>query len=58
MARMGHDSMAAALIYQHASAHADRAIAAAMDARYESLWTDPSTPSTPRPAPENEREQP
>ncbi|MEN3613282.1 tyrosine-type recombinase/integrase [Plantactinospora sp. ZYX-F-223] len=32
MARMGHDSPQAALIYQHATAEADRAIAAALDA--------------------------
>nr|WP_307831292.1 tyrosine-type recombinase/integrase [Nucisporomicrobium flavum] len=31
MARMGHDSSQAALIYQHATAEADRAIAAAVD---------------------------
>ena len=33
MARMGHDSMAAALIYQHASREADQSIAAHLDAR-------------------------
>jgi integrase len=33
MARMGHDSMNAALIYQHASTEADQAIASALDAR-------------------------
>ena len=33
MARMGHDSMAAALIYQHASSEADRAIADALNSR-------------------------
>src|SRR5215203_5192514 len=33
MARMGHDSPAAALIYQHSSRVADEAIAAALDAR-------------------------
>lgn len=33
MVRMGHDSMNAALIYQHASTEADQAIAAALDAR-------------------------
>ena len=32
MARMGHDSPAAALIYQHSSRAADEAIAAALDA--------------------------
>jgi hypothetical protein len=31
--RMGHDSPAAALIYQHSSRVADEAIAAALDAR-------------------------
>ena len=31
MARMGHDSMNAALIYQHATSEADRAIADALD---------------------------
>jgi integrase len=31
MARMGHDSSAAALIYQHASSAADRSIASAVD---------------------------
>lgn len=31
MARMGHASMRAALIYQHATAQRDRAIAEAMD---------------------------
>jgi integrase len=33
MARMGHDSMNAAIIYQHATAQADRAIAEGLDAR-------------------------
>jgi hypothetical protein len=32
MARMGHDSAQAAMIYQHATSEADRAIAAALDA--------------------------
>jgi len=31
MARMGHDSIRAAIIYQHASSEADRAVAAALD---------------------------
>ncbi|SER07949.1 Site-specific recombinase XerD [Microlunatus flavus] len=35
MARMGHDSPAAALIYQHSSQVADRAIAEALDRRVE-----------------------
>ncbi len=34
MTRMGHDSMAAALIYQHASREADRAIADHLDAAF------------------------
>src|SRR5262249_20547035 len=33
MARMGHDSMAAALIYQHASREADQSIAQHLDAQ-------------------------
>jgi hypothetical protein len=33
MARMGHSSTRAALIYQHASRHRERAIAAAVSAR-------------------------
>lgn len=33
MARMGHDSMAAAIIYQHVTSAADRAIADAVDAQ-------------------------
>ena len=33
MTRMGHDSPAAALIYQHSSRVADEAIPAALDAR-------------------------
>jgi integrase len=33
MARMGHDSMNAAIIYQHATAQADKAIAEGLDAR-------------------------
>ncbi|MDX6309726.1 MAG: hypothetical protein QOI06_2772 [Nocardioidaceae bacterium] len=49
MARMGHDSMTAALIYQHASSQADQAIAASMDARFEALQADagrePQTPA-------------
>ena len=34
MARMGHDSMSAALIYQHASRTADRAIAGHLDGHF------------------------
>jgi integrase len=37
MTRMGHDSPRAALIYQHATAGADRAIADAMDAMAQAL---------------------
>ncbi|MDX6238191.1 MAG: hypothetical protein QOG10_3006 [Kribbellaceae bacterium] len=32
MARMGHDSINAAIIYQHATAQADKAIAQGLDA--------------------------
>ena len=35
MARMGHDSMNAAIIYQHATLQADRAIANALDAQLQ-----------------------
>lgn len=35
MARMGHDSMNAAIIYQHATREADRAIADGLDARMQ-----------------------
>ncbi|MBA3529140.1 MAG: hypothetical protein H0T91_07525 [Propionibacteriaceae bacterium] len=37
MARMGHDSMAAALIYQHASREADQSIAAHLDAQISGM---------------------
>jgi Phage integrase family len=37
MARMGHDSPAAALLYQHSTRAADEAIAAAIDARLAAL---------------------
>ena len=40
MARMGHDSSAAALICQHATSAADRAIAAALDAEIEKARRD------------------
>lgn len=40
MTRMGHDSVKAALIYQHASTEADRAIADALDARLAALRGD------------------
>lgn len=42
MARMGHDSPAAALIYQHSSRAADQAIAAALDARLAKHASDRS----------------
>ena len=37
MARMGHDSMNAAIIYQHATREADRVVADALDARLRAL---------------------
>jgi integrase len=40
MSRMGHDSMAAALIYQHASREADLSIAAHMDAALDAIDQD------------------
>ena len=40
MARMGHDSERAAIIYQHAARGADQAIAEAMDAHVEAQQTD------------------
>ena len=40
MARMGHNSTRAALIYQHASRDRDRAIAAAVSARIEAARPD------------------
>jgi integrase len=47
MTRMGHDSPAAALIYQHSSRVADDAIADALDARLRQRLTQQSTPSAP-----------
>jgi integrase len=51
MTRMGHDSPRAALIYQHASADADRAIADALDAVLKALrdaeGQKPAGPSEP-----------
>ncbi|GAA4217003.1 site-specific integrase [Actinocatenispora rupis] len=41
MARMGHDSMNAALIYQHATSEADRAIADALNAKLPSGDDEP-----------------
>jgi hypothetical protein len=37
MARMGHDSMNAAIIYQHATREADRVIADALDVRVQAI---------------------
>jgi integrase len=45
MTRMGHDSPAAALIYQHSSRVADEAIADALDARLRQRLTQQTTPS-------------
>ena len=44
MTRMGHDSPAAALIYQHATREADAAIAIAMNDRL-SVYLKPESPS-------------
>ena len=41
MARMGHDSPDAAMIYQHATRQADRAIAAAVSAEVEAVRAAP-----------------
>ena len=40
VARMGHDSMNAALIYQHATAQAERRIADQLDAQVRDLHQD------------------
>lgn len=40
MSRMGHDSMAAALIYQHASREHDLSIAAHLDAALDAIGQD------------------
>lgn len=42
MIRMGHDSMRAALIYQHASDTGDRRIADALDAVIEAAESTPA----------------
>jgi integrase len=42
MGRMGHDSMRAALIYQHASRDADRHIAASMGEQLALFWPEPT----------------
>jgi integrase len=45
MARMGHDSPQAAMIYQHATAEADRAIADALSAQVNELRRRAQRPS-------------
>ena len=62
MARMGHSSTRAALIYQHASRDRERAIAAAVSARVEAARTNveghdrgTATKSDPGPAPGQRR---
>jgi hypothetical protein len=49
MARMGQDSMNAAIIYQHATREADRVIADGLDARLEVL-RGPAKRVVPEPA--------
>jgi hypothetical protein len=41
MARMGHDSIRAAIIYQHATTEADAKIAAALDAELSAEQVPP-----------------
>jgi hypothetical protein len=48
MARMGHDGMNAAIIYQHATREADRVVADALDARLRAL-RETGTKVTPDP---------
>ena len=48
--RMGHASMRAALIYQHASRDADRHIADSLNERLAPLWPAERTQSARRPA--------
>jgi integrase len=61
MARMGHSSARAALIYQHATRDRERAIGAAISARIESARTakrhdrDTPAPASRRPAPAGRR---
>ena len=45
MVRMGHDSPAAALIYQHSTRAADEAIAAALDAKLTARYLGVETES-------------
>ena len=42
-ARMGHDSVRAAMIYQHAAAEADQKIANALDQRIGTIQPGPAT---------------
>jgi hypothetical protein len=42
MARMGHDSLQAAVIYQHATTRADCAIAAALDVQLQEARRGPA----------------
>ncbi len=49
---MGHDSASAAMIYQHATAEADQAIADALDKRIEGR-----TKRTPKPADDSQDER-
>ena len=50
MARMGHDSPRAALIYQHASAEADQGIASAIEKAVQAARRKPSRRRTTRAA--------
>ncbi len=47
MIRMGHDSMRAALIYQHATDAGDRRIADALDAVINGATPAPEAPGSP-----------
>jgi len=51
---MGHDSMNAAIIYQHATREADHVIADALDAGMRALQ-EAATQTTPGPHPGNRR---
>jgi integrase len=54
MARMGHDSMNAAIIYQHATREADRVIADALEARIRARRTAATSPDEDEPTGEGE----
>ena len=61
MARMGHDSMNAAIIHQHATREADRVIADALDVRVQALREAMNTERAglfARPSPRAERPNP